>query len=98
MTLISKEAFALAQLRHLYTQTLSGCVHNTSEAARGLLGQAIEVLEKAHDAGHAVDELEQVALWLEAHARIDKTPEQAKILRDAAVGIRKGWHREPVIR
>jgi hypothetical protein len=36
---------ALAQLRHLYQQMLDGAVHNTAEAARGLLGPALEALE-----------------------------------------------------
>lgn len=36
---------ALAQLRHLYAQMLAGEVIDTAEAARGLLGPAIERLE-----------------------------------------------------
>ena len=40
---------------------------------------------------------EAIAAWLEAHARLDKTPEQAKILRDAAVGVRKFWWKQPII-
>lgn len=38
-------AFALGQLRHLYKQMLAGDVVDTSRAARGLLGPAIEILE-----------------------------------------------------
>lgn len=41
-------AFHLAQLRHLYAQMWRNQVRNTAEAARGLLGPAIECLEKVH--------------------------------------------------
>ncbi len=51
---------ALAQLRHLYAQMLSGDVRDTAEAARGLLGPAIERIEVSaaefralHEAVHA---------------------------------------------
>lgn len=36
---------AIAQLRHLYSLMINGHVTDTSEAARGLLGPAIETLE-----------------------------------------------------
>ena len=39
-------AGAIAQLRHLYAQMLGGRVRDTAEAARGLLGPAIERLER----------------------------------------------------
>jgi hypothetical protein len=39
------DSVALAQLRHLYDQMLRGYVKDTAEAARGLLGPAIERLE-----------------------------------------------------
>jgi hypothetical protein len=42
--------FAIGQLRHLYAQMLGGHVTDTGQAARGLLGPAIEILERAHDA------------------------------------------------
>ena len=38
--------FNLGQLRHLYQQMLNGQVKDTAQAARGLLGPAIEFLEK----------------------------------------------------
>ncbi len=38
--------FAIAQLRHLYRQMLAGQVRNAGEAAAGLLGPSIEVLER----------------------------------------------------
>ncbi len=38
---------ARGNLRHLYTQMLAGEVKDTAQAARGLLGPAIEVLERA---------------------------------------------------
>ena len=40
-------AHALAQLRHLYAQMLGGQVRDCAQAARGLLGPAIEMLERA---------------------------------------------------
>jgi hypothetical protein len=44
---IDEAAFALGQLRHLYAQMLvEGRVLDTAEAARGLLGPAIETLER----------------------------------------------------
>ena len=39
--------YALGQLRHLYQLMVSGHVTDTAEAARGLLGPAIEELEAA---------------------------------------------------
>lgn len=42
---------AIAQLRHLYSQMISGDVKDTAEAARGLLGPAIEALEQTIDVG-----------------------------------------------
>jgi hypothetical protein len=41
--------FALRGLRHLYEQMLNGCVVDTAEAARGLLGPAIRLIEKIAD-------------------------------------------------
>lgn len=38
--------YHLAQLRHLYAQMIGGYVVDTAEAARGLLGPAIEYLER----------------------------------------------------
>lgn len=43
------------------------------------------------------DDIEKIARWLEYHAEHDKTPEQAKVLRDAAIGVRKRWWDQPVI-
>lgn len=37
---------ALRNLRHLYEQMIDGVVKNQQEAARGLLGPAIELIEK----------------------------------------------------
>lgn len=37
---------AMAQLRHLYEHLMNGRILNQAEAARGLLGPAIEQLEK----------------------------------------------------
>lgn len=39
--------FAIAQLRHLYQQMLDGQVRDTAQAARYLLGPAIEDIERA---------------------------------------------------
>lgn len=43
-------AFAIAQLRHLYEQLLRGAVGDQAQAARGLLGPAIEALEATSEA------------------------------------------------
>lgn len=43
--------FALGQLRHLYQQMLDGRVRDTAQAAKGLLGPAIEMIEKVRDRG-----------------------------------------------
>lgn len=40
---------ALRDLRHLYEQMLDGRVTDTAEAARGLLGPAIERVERVAD-------------------------------------------------
>jgi len=52
--------YALRKLRHLYEQMLDGSVKDTAQAARGLLGPAIEDLEaeeqaKAWDKDHEGD-------------------------------------------
>jgi len=39
--------YALAKLRHLYKQMRAGQVTDTAAAARGLLGPAIEEIERA---------------------------------------------------
>lgn len=39
------DPFAIAQLRHLYAQMIGGHVTDCAEAARGILGPAIERLE-----------------------------------------------------
>lgn len=44
---ISDEARAIGNLRHLYRQMIGGQVKDVAEAARGLLGPAIETLEVA---------------------------------------------------
>lgn len=41
--------FALAQLRHLYELMVTGCVKDTIEAAKGLLGPSIETLERTQN-------------------------------------------------
>jgi hypothetical protein len=46
---MSEHAWAVGQLRHLYKHMLSGNVKDTAEAARGLLGPAIEKLEPFND-------------------------------------------------
>jgi len=53
---MSRES-AIAQLRHLYRQMICHEVHDTAEAARGLLGPAIAELER--------DEKEFVARMLQ---------------------------------
>lgn len=42
---MAEATWAVGQLRHLYKQMLSGSVRDTAQAARGLLGPAIEKLE-----------------------------------------------------
>jgi hypothetical protein len=46
-------AFAMGQLRHLYAQMVGGAVKNTTHAATGLLGPAIEALELADKAAES---------------------------------------------
>lgn len=57
-------AFHLAQLRHLYSHMVNGRVKNTTEAARGLLGPAIEEFEQ-HQAELEALRAERDALRME---------------------------------
>lgn len=78
----AQTARRLADLRHLYQQMLDGQVKDTAEAARGLLGPAIEELERLATAGGPI-------LMRDLHARLNERDElrrQLEALR-AVVGF-----------
>jgi hypothetical protein len=83
------DSWALGQLRHLYTLMLNGHVRDTAEAARGLLGPAIERLE-AGQKGSGRDYKEiAVTLW-QLLDDIDTAVDAFKPAMTAYVGYIRG--------
>jgi hypothetical protein len=84
------DSVALAQLRHLYDQMLRGYVKDTAEAARGLLGPAIERLECMAAIDHtALDALAS------AYALIAKLYREAAAREDGATPRSKDKQEDP---